>query len=242
MESRFVVNYHLALHGGEKIGNIMIHVSSINDTFGCIKTDETYVIEGEVYGENPPYMTYRANLSGDAFAYLQGAWRFAKTVKKLYGRSEETEMLYRAFFTIFAITDASQRKRLNDGPWVKDVVKAHEYVSLEFDNFLWVNARRVGVSKHDLGVLQNNNNVILSVSTTQAIAAVVELLEEMLQDPTEHHRSLVDQSIKEMDDIRWWLPRDLRQKLDAIEAALGERAHTPYRPSLGISLEFYQVG
>lgn len=242
-----MVNCHLTLHGGEKIGNIMIHVSSINDTFGCIKTDETYVIEGEVYKEKPPYTTYKASLSGDSFSSLRGAWKFAERVRVLYGQrpewSEEIKMLYRAFFTILAITDAGQRKRLNDGPWVKDVVKACEYVSLEFDNFLWTNARRVGVSKHDLDVLQNDNNVILNVSTRQAIAAVVELFEEMLQDPTEHHRSLIKQSIKEMEDIRWRLPRDLRQNLDAIEAALGERVcNTPYRPSLGISLEFYQLG
>ena len=37
----------------------MIHVGSINDTFGCIKTDETYVIEGEVYEEKPPIRPIR---------------------------------------------------------------------------------------------------------------------------------------------------------------------------------------
>ncbi len=238
IKSRLVVNCHLTLHGGEKTGNIMINVSSIDAPLGRIKLDETYVIEGVFYGK--PYKAYEASLSGRAFESLSEVWEFAKAVGDHYKQPEKAEELYRAFFTILAITDAGQRKRLNDGPWVKDVVKACEYASQDFDHFLWVNAREAGV--HDIGKLQKYYYYLLNDALRQSVTSVVEIFEEMLKDSTKRH--FLEQSFRELQDIRWRFARSkLGDRLDDIEATLGKGAcNTPYRPSLGISLEFYHLG
>ncbi len=241
VESRFVVNCHLALHGGEKIGNIMIHVSSINAPLGRIKLDETYVIEGALYGK--PHRAYEASLSGRAFESLSEVWEFAKAVGDRYKQPEKTKEIYRAFFTILSVTDIHQREELSDGPWIEGLVEACEYASQDFDHFLWANSREAGV--HDIGKLQKYYYYLLNDALRQSVTAVVEIFEEMLKDSTKHH--CIEQSFRELQDIRWMFARSkLGDRLDNIEAALGKGAcNTPgkHLPSLGgISLSFYRVG
>lgn len=234
-----MVNCHLALHGGEKIGNIMI--TNIDVPLGRIQSNGIYTIEGEIYRETPPYTTYKARLSEGSFGSLLRAWRFAQTVKECYGGPEEAEMLYRAFFTIAATTDSKTRDRLSDGPWTKDLVMACEYISLEFDHFLRMNSRRAGLSKQDLDYLERRTYAILHDILQQALTVIVGLFEEMMT--LENQRSLLEKSFCEIADIKWRVSGSkLGSRLNAIEAALGERVHTSYKPSLGISLEFYQVG
>ena len=220
--------------------NVMI--TNIDAPLGLIESNGIYTIEGEIYRETPPYTTYKARLSEGSFGSLSEVWKFAKAVGDHYKQPEKAEELYRAFFTILAITDAGQRKRLNDGPWVKDVVKACEYASQDFDHFLWVNAREAGV--HDIGKLQKYYYYLLNDALRQSVTAVLEIFEEMLKDSTKRH--FLEQSFRELQDIRWRFARSkLGDRLDDIEATLGKGAcNTPgkHLPSLGVSLRFYQVG
>lgn len=233
-----MVNCHLTLHGGEKTGNIMINVSSIDAPLGGIKLDETYVIEGVLYGK--PYKAYEASLSGRAFESMSEVWKLAKAVGDRYKQPEKTGELYRAFFTILSVTDIHQREELSDGPWIEGLVEACEYASQDFDHFLRVNAREAGV--HDIGKLQKYYYYLLNDALRQSVTAVVEIFEEMLKDSTKRH--FLEQSFRELQDIRWRFARSkLGDRLDDIEATLGKGAcNTPYRPSLGISLKFYQLG
>ena len=86
----------------------MINVSSIDVPLGRIKLDETYVIEGVLYGK--PYKAYEASLSGRAFESLLEAWDLTKAVGDHYKQPEKAEELYRAFFTILSVTDIHQRE------------------------------------------------------------------------------------------------------------------------------------
>ena len=219
----------------------MINVSSIDVPLGRIKLDETYVIEGVLYGK--PYKAYEASLSGRAFESLLEAWDLTKAVGDHYKQPEKAEELYRAFFTIFSVTDIHQREELSDGPWIEGLVEACEYASQDFDHFLWVNAREAGV--HDVGKLQKYYHYLLNDALRQSVTAVVEIFEEMLKDPAK--RQFIKQSFRELQDIRWMFARSkLGDRLDNIEAALGKGVcNTPgkHLPSLGgISLSFYRVG
>lgn len=227
--------------GGEKIGNIMINVSSIDAPLGRIKLDETYVIEGVLYGK--PHRAYEASLSGRAFESLSEIREFAKAVGDHYKQPEKAEELYQALFTILSVTDIHQREELSDGPWIEGLVEACEYASQDFDHFLWANAREAGV--HDIGKLQKYYYYLLNDALRQSVAAVVEIFEEMLKDSTKH--DFIKQSFRKLQDIRWMFARSkLGDRLDDIEATLGKGAgNTPgkHLPSLGgISLSFYQVG
>lgn len=219
----------------------MINVSSIDVPLGRIKLDETYVIEGVLYGK--PYKAYEASLSGRAFESLLEAWDLTKAVGDHYKQPEKAEELYRAFFTILSVTDIHQREELSDGPWIEGLVEACEYASQDFDHFLWVNAREAGV--HDVGKLQKYYHYLLNDALRQSVTAVVEIFEEMLKDPAK--RQFIKQSFRELQDIRWMFARSkLGDRLDNIEAALGKGVcNTPgkHLPSLGgISLSFYRVG
>lgn len=215
----------------------MINVSSIDAPLGRIKLDETYVIEGALYGKL--HRAYEASLSGRAFESLSEVWEFTKSVGDRYKQPEKAEELYQAFFTILSVTDIHQREELSDGPWIEGLVEACEYASQDFDHFLWVNTREAGV--HDVGKLQKYYHCLLNDALRQSVTAVVEIFEEMLKDSTKRH--FLEQSFRSFQDIRWRFARSkLGDRLDDIEATLGERVHASYKPSLGISLSFYQLG